>query len=138
MARTSTSTPGMVQAAGYLTDVFCLVRNGVTAVDDALYGLKSTWTGDASAAFDSSMQAWMDDCYFIAGKLSEMINLMHANRKVITAGEEAHVAEANNIPAGPGLVGMETGRLVHASFTPMEEKRAGMFVEGPMAPVRKE
>ncbi|MGI5499187.1 WXG100 family type VII secretion target [Lentzea sp. CA-135723] len=106
MAAVSTTTPGMQQAAGHLANTQSTARQGVQNVGDALAALKSTWTGDASIAFDSSMKAWMDDCQVIVTKLGEMIEVMNGNRQVITAGENANTEVAAAIPTGPGLDGM--------------------------------
>jgi WXG100 family type VII secretion target len=106
MAGVSTTTPGMQQAAGHLANTQSVARSGVQSVGDSLSALKSTWTGDASLAFDSSMRAWMDDCQFIVNKLGEMIEVMNGNRQVITAGEQANAETASQIPVGPGLTGL--------------------------------
>jgi WXG100 family type VII secretion target len=106
MAGVSTTTPGMQQAARHLADTQGVARNGVTTVSDSLSALRSTWTGDASAAFDSSMRSWMDDCQFIVKKLGEMIDVMDGNRQAITAGEQDNVQQASQIPVGPGLAGL--------------------------------
>jgi WXG100 family type VII secretion target len=96
----------MQQAAGHLANTQSVARSGVQSVGDSLSALKSTWTGDASLAFDSSMRAWMDDCQFIVNKLGEMIEVMNGNRQVITAGEQANAETASQIPVGPGLTGL--------------------------------
>lgn len=106
MAGVSTTTPGMRQAADRLTSTQGVAKGGVQSVGDELAALKSTWTGDASMAFDSSMRAWMDDCQFIVNKLGEMIEIMNGNRQAITVGEQANVETAARIPAGPGLQGL--------------------------------
>ncbi|MFB9909019.1 WXG100 family type VII secretion target [Allokutzneria oryzae] len=102
----STTTPGMLKAAGHLANTQSVAKGGVSSVADALAALKSTWTGDASLAFDSSMKAWMDDCTFIVNKLGEMIEVMNGNRQVITAGEQDNTQIAGSIPVGPGLPGL--------------------------------
>ncbi|WP_082373264.1 WXG100 family type VII secretion target [Nocardia sp. NRRL S-836] len=106
MAGVSTTTPGMQAAAGHLGSTQSVAKNGVQTVSGALDTLKSTWTGDASAAFDTSMRAWMDDCTFIVNKLGEMIEVMNGNRQVITAGESSNTETASSIPVGPGLAGL--------------------------------
>ncbi|MEV0058111.1 WXG100 family type VII secretion target [Saccharopolyspora sp. NPDC050389] len=106
MAGVSTTTPGMLQAAGHLANTQSMAKGGVQSVGDALAALKSTWTGDASMAFDSSMRAWMDDCQFIVNKLGEMIEIMNGNRQAITVGEQANAETAAGIPTGPGLQGL--------------------------------
>ncbi|WP_170156033.1 WXG100 family type VII secretion target [Umezawaea tangerina] len=102
----STTTPGMLAAAGHLADTQSVAKKGVATITDSLTALKSTWIGDASTAFDSAMCAWMDDCKFIVGKLGEMIDVMNGNQKVIAAGEQANTQQASRIPTGPGLAGI--------------------------------
>jgi WXG100 family type VII secretion target len=93
----------MLQAAGHLANTQSVAKSGAQSVGDSLAALKSTWSGDASMAFDSSMQAWMNDCTIIVNKLGEMIELMNGNRQAITVGEEANTQVAANIPVGVGL-----------------------------------
>lgn len=102
----STTTPGMQAAAGHLANTQSVAKGGVESVSGALASLKSTWTGDASMAFDSSMRAWFDDCQVIVNKLGEMIEVMNGNRKVIASGEEVNTQTATSIPVGPGLSGL--------------------------------
>lgn len=102
----STTTPGMQKAASFLGETAGVAKQGVQSVGDGLAALKSTWTGDASMAFDASMQRWMNDCKFIMDKLYEMVELMNGNRQVINAGEEANAQAATNIAVGPGLSGL--------------------------------
>ncbi|WP_165777681.1 WXG100 family type VII secretion target [Amycolatopsis antarctica] len=103
MAGVSTTTPGMQQAAGHMANTQATAKQGMSSVADSLAALKSTWTGDASIAFDNSMKLWMDDCSVIVQKLGEMIEVMHGNRQTITAGEQTNAEAAGNIPVGPGL-----------------------------------
>lgn len=102
----STTTPGMQQAAVHFASTHSMASSGVKGVADALAALKSTWSGEASLAFDGSMKAWMADCSFIMKRLESMIDLMHGNRKVIIEGESANTDLAKNIPVGPGLPGL--------------------------------
>lgn len=106
MAGVSTTTPGMQQAAGHLANTQSVAKSGVQSVGDTIAALRSTWTGDASIAFDTSMRAWMDDCRFIVNKLGEMIEVMNGNRQVISAGESSNAETAASIPVGPGLAGL--------------------------------
>jgi WXG100 family type VII secretion target len=106
MAGVSTTTPGMQQAAGHLANTQSVAKGGVQSVSDAIAALKSTWTGDASVAFDNSMKAWMDDCSIIVNKLGEMIEVMNGNRQAISAGESSNTETAGRIPVGPGLAGL--------------------------------
>ena len=106
MPLVSTTTPGMLATAGHLADTQGVAKNGVATITDSLSALKSTWTGDASLAFDSAMRAWMDDCQFIVQKLGEMIDVMNGNHKVIVAGEQANTEQASHIAAGAGLEGL--------------------------------
>ena len=99
----STTTPGMLQAASYFEGTQSVASGGIKTVSGELASLKSTWTGDASGAFDSSMQKWFEDCNVIINKLGEMVELMHGNRKIITEGESNNAHVAGAIPVGPGL-----------------------------------
>lgn len=96
----------MLQAAGHLGSTQSVARNGMNTVSGALASLKSTWSGDASIAYDTSMKAWLDDCTLIVNKLGEMIEMMNGNRQVITAGEQANADTAARIPVGAGGGGL--------------------------------
>lgn len=104
----STTTEGMQKAASFLGETAAVAKHGVQTVDGGLTALKITWTGEASVAFDSAMRAWINDCKFIMGKLTEMIEVMNGNRQVIAAGEQANTQIAAKIPVGPGLSGLES------------------------------
>jgi WXG100 family type VII secretion target len=96
----------MLQAATHLGNTQSTARSGVSQVNEELALLRGTWTGDASAAFDRSMAAWLADCQVIIQKLGEMIEVMNGNRQVITAGEASNTEAAAGIPVGPGLQGL--------------------------------
>lgn len=100
---TSTSTPGMMRAAGILANTQGVAQNGVNSVDGALATLRSTWVGQTSTSFDVAMNKWLDDCYYIIGRLGDMIEMLDQNRNVIDSGEANNLAIANHIPTGPGL-----------------------------------
>ena len=99
----STTAPGMLTAAGHMSDTRAIAQNGVDSVRRELGVLNGTWTGEANAAFDTAMNAWITDCETIVKKLDEMVELMHGNRKTITAGEQDNTHLASKIPTGPGL-----------------------------------
>ncbi|MFD9698136.1 WXG100 family type VII secretion target [Lentzea sp. NPDC059081] len=103
---TSTTTPGMLTAAGYLTDTKGVASKGMATVHDQLAALSATWTGEAHMAFDSAMQEWFKDCKFIIDRLEDMIQLMHGNRKTIMTGEQANVDQVSQLQFGPGLAGL--------------------------------
>lgn len=99
----STTTPGMQQAAGHMQGTKATADSGVSSVAGALAALKATWKGEASGAFDGSMNAWLSDCRYISTKLNEMIEVMHRNRQVITSGEAYNTQAAAAIPVGHGM-----------------------------------
>ncbi|MET8759921.1 WXG100 family type VII secretion target [Lentzea sp. NPDC004782] len=102
----TTTTPGMHQAATYLGNTQSIARAGVNQVDQELSLLRSTWTGEASRTFHRSMDGWVSDCNYIIGKLGEMIEVMNGNRRVITNGEAYNNDLAARMPVGPGLEGL--------------------------------
>lgn len=103
MANTSTTTPGMQQAAGLMLNTQSVAKNGLQTVEGSLSTLMTSWRGEASTAFSKPMNDWVDDCSYIIGRLGDMIQLLDSNRQVITSGEANNAAVAAHIPVGPGL-----------------------------------
>ncbi|MFD9698167.1 WXG100 family type VII secretion target [Lentzea sp. NPDC059081] len=99
----------MLTAAACLDETHHFVVRSMTMVGNAFATLKTTWTGEASDAFDSAMNDWIADCAFIAMKLGEMADIMNGNRQAIETGEQNNIAHACSLPTGQGLAGMESG-----------------------------
>ncbi|MGM1060044.1 WXG100 family type VII secretion target [Saccharothrix sp. Mg75] len=96
----STTTPGMLRAAGYFENTQAVAQQGVQSVDDVLNLMRASWSGEAFLAYRGSMTAWFDDCKVIITSLGEMINLVHNQSVVTTRGEDGNTQIAASMPMG--------------------------------------
>ncbi|WP_367129250.1 WXG100 family type VII secretion target [Saccharothrix sp. HUAS TT1] len=99
----STTTPGMLRAAGLFQETQNLATQGVRSVEETLDVLRASWRGDAYNAYRTSMNNWFEDCSVIIKALGDMINLVQDHAVTTTRGEDSNVQIASAIPTGPGL-----------------------------------
>jgi WXG100 family type VII secretion target len=100
---TSTTLPGMQQAAGAMQNAIDTTRNGVGAVEGATAQLKSVWAGEAGSSFDYAMQAWVSDCQAINQALGQMVELLQGNAVVIGKGEQSNADAAAQVHKVTGM-----------------------------------
>jgi WXG100 family type VII secretion target len=100
---TSTTTPGMQQAAGAMQNASDITRNGVNTVQGETQTLWSVWAGEAGSSFDYAMQAWVSDCQAIDQALRQMVELLQGNAVVITKGEASNSDAAAQVHKVMGM-----------------------------------
>jgi WXG100 family type VII secretion target len=101
--RTATSIEGMRQAEQSLNHTAEKIKSSLSMAEDAVAGLRATWTGDAAQRFIQGCQLWQDEGKDIVTKLIEMMNTLDRNRQIIERGEQAQTEIAQSIPVGLGI-----------------------------------
>ncbi|MDQ2588771.1 WXG100 family type VII secretion target [Saccharothrix yanglingensis] len=99
----STTTPGLLRAAGLFQETQNFANRGTETVRGTLNVLRTTWSGEAYGAYERSMNSWFADCKQITDALGLMIDLVQQHAGTVTRGEDSNVQVAAAIPTGPDL-----------------------------------
>ncbi|MBV7294691.1 WXG100 family type VII secretion target [Corynebacterium sp. TAE3-ERU12] len=90
----------MVTTAGAVDGVNAEVQGELNRLRGTVDGLAGQWQGQAKTAFDDLMVRWDMAAQQLSGALGDISETIRANSRSFDAGEDAGVADVNQVAAG--------------------------------------